>query len=82
MPTYEYECESCASRFELRRSFGENGDVDCPQCGGEARRIFSPVPVFFKGSGFYVTDGGGRKRNSASRPTSDDKGQGDGDEVA
>ncbi len=56
MPIYEYECQKCHLRFELRRGFGEDGDGFCPQCGSEARRIFSPVPIIFKGPGFYVTD--------------------------
>jgi len=56
MPIYEYECERCRLRFELRRHFGEDGGTSCPQCQGEARRLFSPVPIIFKGSGFYVTD--------------------------
>jgi len=56
MPIYEYECERCRLRFELRRHFGEDGGTPCPQCGSEARRLFSPVPIIFKGSGFYVTD--------------------------
>jgi len=56
MPIYEYECEKCMLRFELKRRFSEDGGSPCPQCGNEARRIFSPVPIVFKGSGFYVTD--------------------------
>ena len=56
LPTYEYECPKCSSRFEQRRSFSEESKVTCPKCRREARRIFSPVPIIFKGSGFYVTD--------------------------
>ncbi len=56
MPVYEYECPNCSSHFELIRSFSDDGTVSCPECGCDARRIFSPVPVIFKGSGFYVTD--------------------------
>jgi len=80
MPIYEYECESCSLTFEVRRSFGENEEASCPRCGGEARRVFSPVPIFFKGSGFYVTDGGGR-RNSAGRPRREDEGRSGDDEA-
>ena len=64
MPIYEYECKKCHSRFELKRSFGEDGDANCPECRGKACRIFTSVPVIFKGSGFYVTDY--KKNNSAS----------------
>ena len=56
MPVYEYECERCRLRFELRRHFGEDDGTSCPQCQGDTRRLFSPVPIIFKGSGFYVTD--------------------------
>jgi len=56
MPIYEYECGKCSLRFELKRRFSEDGSGFCPQCGGEAHRLFSPVPIIFKGSGFYVTD--------------------------
>ena len=56
MPIYEYECTCCQSRFELKRSFDEDTPVSCPQCECEVQRVFSPVPVIFKGSGFYVTD--------------------------
>jgi putative FmdB family regulatory protein len=64
MPIYEYECEKCHSRFELKRKFGEDGTTHCPQCRGKASRIFTSVPVIFKGSGFYVTDQ--RTNNGAS----------------
>jgi len=59
MPIYEYECERCSLRFELKRHFSEcseDGEVSCPRCYGEAHRLLTPVPVIFKGSGFYVTD--------------------------
>ncbi len=58
MPIYEYECEKCSCHFDLRRSFSDSGneDASCPRCHGKARRLFSPVPIIFKGSGFYVTD--------------------------
>jgi putative FmdB family regulatory protein len=56
MPLYEYECGKCLHRFELRRHFGEDGGAACPVCTSDAKRIFSPVPILFKGSGFYITD--------------------------
>ena len=71
MPTYEYKCNACLWSFELRKRFEENPQAACPWCGGDAHRIFSPVPIVFKGPGFYVTD-------NASRPSSrlDDHGEG------
>ncbi|MFC1899524.1 FmdB family zinc ribbon protein [Chloroflexota bacterium] len=57
MPIYEYECEKCACRFELKRRFDEDqGSPCCPQCQGKGRRLFSPSAIIFKGSGFYITD--------------------------
>jgi putative FmdB family regulatory protein len=56
MPLYEYECGKCAHKFELRRNISEGATACCPQCSHEAQRVFAPVPIVFKGSGFYVTD--------------------------
>jgi len=70
MPIYEYECQKCSLRFEVRKHFGEDGATPCPQCGTEAHRLFSPVPIIFKGSGFYVTDN--RKDHNESLSDKDD----------
>ena len=56
MPLYDYECGKCTHRFELKRHFGEDGDAECPVCSSLSKRLFTPVPILFKGSGFYVTD--------------------------
>ena len=56
MPTYEYQCEACEHRFDLRQSFPADTVTDCPQCGKLAKRRISLVPVIFKGSGWYVND--------------------------
>jgi putative FmdB family regulatory protein len=66
MPTYEYECEKCACRFELKRRFGEDAKSPrCPKCRGKVRQLFSPSAILFKGSGFYVTD----SRSNRNRPS-------------
>lgn len=41
MPTYDYECTRCSSRFEVRRSMEDATPVQCPQCQAEAKRVFS-----------------------------------------
>ena len=64
MPIYEYECTCCSARFELKQSFSEEASACCPRCGSTARRIFSPTPIIFKGSGFYSTDHGGNHGHS------------------
>jgi putative FmdB family regulatory protein len=61
MPIYEYQCRSCSLKFEVHRRFEEHSGASCPKCHSEARRVISPVPIVFKGSGFYVTDKEGHK---------------------
>jgi len=56
MPLYEYKCDCCSSHFELKQSFNDEAWAICSICGGKARRLFFPVPISFKGPGFYVTD--------------------------
>jgi putative FmdB family regulatory protein len=56
MPTYQYHCAKCNFKFELKQGFSDESIVACPRCHNGAQRCFSPVPVIFKGSGFYVTD--------------------------
>jgi putative FmdB family regulatory protein len=56
MPIYEYACTSCGERTEAKQGFDDPPLEDCPQCGGKLRKLFSPVGVVFKGSGFYSTD--------------------------
>ena len=56
MPTYEYQCRNCKLRFELKQSFNDKSTATCPVCHGDAYRLFYPVPILFKGPGFYVTD--------------------------
>lgn len=72
MPTYEYECRECRFRFELKRGFSEDGNVSCPRCGNEARRLFSPVPIIFKGPGFYVTDNRRDNQHSLNKEENDE----------
>ena len=56
MPIYEYECISCKFCFELRHGFNEDPIALCPRCQEKSHRVIRPLPVIFKGSGFYVTD--------------------------
>jgi putative FmdB family regulatory protein len=72
VPLYEYECSSCRRRFELRQKVTDEPVRVCPTCGGECRKVFHPVGIVFKGSGWYVTDS--RKSETVS---STDKSDGD-----
>jgi len=56
MPLYDYQCSKCQHVVEVRHGFNDTYTEACPACGGELKRIISPAPVIFKGSGFYVTD--------------------------
>jgi putative FmdB family regulatory protein len=56
MPAYDYKCKTCDEVFEIKRSSSDDAPVACPLCHSEARRVFSPVGVVFKGSGFHNTD--------------------------
>ncbi len=63
MPTYEYQCKACDLKFEVKRGFSESPGATCPECQCQAQRIFSPVPIVFKGLGFYVTDNAAEGKN-------------------
>ena len=56
MPTYEYACPDCGQRLEVVQKFSDDPLTMCPACGGRLRKLFSPVGIVFKGSGFYRTD--------------------------
>jgi len=56
MPTYEYACKKCGEHLEVVQSFRDEPLKECPVCGGELRKVFSPVGISFKGSGFYRND--------------------------
>jgi putative FmdB family regulatory protein len=74
MPIYEYRCPN-GHEFELLQRMGEAPPDACEVCGaGPVTRVFHPVPVFFKGSGFYSTDYGRRKRKAESSSSGDGDG--------
>ena len=60
MPTYEYACTECGDRTEVVQSFSDAPLTTCTVCGGRLRKVFSPVGIVFKGSGFYRTDSRGK----------------------
>jgi putative FmdB family regulatory protein len=56
LPLYDYQCRSCRKTVEVRHGFKETYADVCADCGGEMARVFTPAPILFKGSGFYLTD--------------------------
>jgi putative FmdB family regulatory protein len=71
MPTYEYACKSCGEHLEVVQSFRDEPLTECPVCGGQLRKVFSPVGISFKGSGFYRND----SRSSAKAAKGDGHGK-------
>ncbi len=61
MPIYEYRCQQGHTFEEMQRISDDPIEV-CDTCGSPAQRVFHPVAIHFKGSGFYNTDYGTRKR--------------------
>jgi putative FmdB family regulatory protein len=64
MPIYEYACTACGERTEARQGFDDPPLESCPICGGKLRKLYSPVGIVFKGSGFYSTDQKSKKSSS------------------
>ena len=56
MPIYEYVCQGCGHRFEVRQSFKDPPLTACERCGQAVTKVISPPAIMFKGSGWYVTD--------------------------
>ena len=57
MPTYTYRCENCGLQFDKVQKFTEQPLVRCPECGKKSlHKVYTPVGIVFKGSGFYATD--------------------------
>lgn len=65
MPTYQYACTDCAERSEVVQKFTDEPLLVCSLCGGRLRKVFSPVGIVFKGSGFYRTDSRGAGVNGS-----------------
>jgi putative FmdB family regulatory protein len=56
VPTYQYACTECGDKLEVVQRFSDDPLTVCAACGGKLRKVFSPVGIVFKGSGFYRTD--------------------------
>ena len=66
MPAYDFRCTTCDHVFEVIRPVGTATPSPCPECGCDTKRVFTPVGVVFKGSGFHNTDY--KKRPAEDKP--------------
>jgi putative FmdB family regulatory protein len=66
MPIYEYRCEN-GHDFEVIQSMSDDPVEVCEVCGAPVERVFHPVAVHFKGSGFYSTDYKTKSKESSSK---------------
>jgi putative FmdB family regulatory protein len=65
MPIYEYRCQQ-GHTFEVMQRMTEDPLTSCSTCEAPVQRVFHPVAVHFKGSGFYNTDYGKQKSGASS----------------
>lgn len=57
MPIYTYRCENCGVQFDRQQKFSDQPLTRCPECNKKTlRKVYTPVGIVFKGSGFYATD--------------------------
>ena len=64
MPIYEYRCDN-GHTFEVKQRMIDDALTSCSTCEAPAQRVFHPVAVHFKGSGFYNTDYGKKNKGGA-----------------
>jgi putative FmdB family regulatory protein len=74
MPIYEYRCEN-GHKFEVLQRMSDPPVTTCEIDGGSVERVFNPVAVHFKGSGFYSTDYGSKKRSRELKDAGEGKGK-------
>jgi len=79
VPTYQYACTDCGDRSEVVQRFSDDPLTVCALCGGKLRKVFSPVGIVFKGSGFYRTDSrNGSRTVTAGKDVADSGSNGSG----
>jgi putative FmdB family regulatory protein len=76
MPIYEYRCKK-GHTFEVMQRISDDPVTTCEVCGIPVERVFHPVAVHFKGSGFYNTDYGTRKRSREMKEAAKSEGSSD-----
>jgi putative FmdB family regulatory protein len=76
VPIYEYKCAN-GHVFDVIQKMSDEALTECQECGAPAERVLHPVAVHFKGSGFYNTDYGKKKKGAAANGGSSDESSGD-----
>ena len=72
MPIYTYRCDNCGVQFDRQQKFSDQPLTRCPECSKKAlRKVYQPVGIVFKGSGFYATDH--RSPSGSNRPLNSTK---------
>lgn len=71
MPIYEYQCASCAHRFEVKQSIKDDPIKECVRCGKEVTKLISSPAIMFKGSGWYITDYSDKMKPGSGSDTSE-----------
>jgi putative FmdB family regulatory protein len=82
VPTYEYRCHECGHQFERAQRMSDAPLTDCEVCGGQVQRVLFAPAIHFKGTGFYNTDYGSKRRakegdDGGSTSTNGDAASGD-----
>src|SRR5437660_1364969 len=76
MPIYEYRCQQ-GHTFEVLQRMSDDPVLTCETCDAPVERVFHPIAVHFKGSGFYNTDYGTRKRSREMKEAKESSGKSD-----
>jgi putative FmdB family regulatory protein len=61
VPIYEYKCDN-GHVFDVIQKMVDEPLTECQECGAPAVRVLHSPAVHFKGSGFYNTDYGKKKK--------------------
>jgi putative FmdB family regulatory protein len=77
VPTYDYRCKN-GHTFEVFQKMTDDPVTECETCGAPVERVFHPIAVHFKGSGFYTTDYAKKKAPAGTGASSGDSGDSSG----
>jgi putative FmdB family regulatory protein len=77
MPIYEYRCQN-GHTFEVTQRMSDDPVTECEVCGAPVERVFHPIAVHFKGSGFYSTDYGAKGKAAAGKDGDSSSSEGGG----